>query len=160
MLEIGDPAPEFSLPDQSGNTVTVAWPWPDGNVKAIVLFFYPKANTSGCTVEACAFRDIKAEFDATGVVLLGISPDPVKAQQKFADKFDLPMPLLADADHAVTEAFGVWVEKSMYGKKYMGASRDTFVIAPDGTIKHLFHKVKPDGHAAEVLAFVKRMLTT
>jgi len=120
-----------------------------------VLFFYPKADTPGCTTEACSFRDAKSDYDGADTVLLGISPDPVKAQFKFAAKFDLPMQLLADVDHAAIDAYGVWVEKSMYGKKYMGVDRTTFVIQPDGTIGHIFHKVKVQDHAAEVLRAIK-----
>jgi len=115
MPEIGDIAPEFALTDQSGATVTLS----ALRGKTVVLFFYPKADTPGCTVEACSFRDSKAEFDQANVVLLGLSPDTPKAQQKFADKFGLPMQLLADAEHSVAESYGVWVEKSMYEKKVL-----------------------------------------
>src|SRR5207244_1723618 len=125
--------------------------------KTVILFFYPKADTSGCTMEACGFRDAKSDFDTGGAVLLGISPDPVKAQQKFAAKYGLNMRLLADADHAVAEKYGVWVEKSLYGRKYMGVERTTFVIAPDGKISRIFRKVKPEGHAVEVLTVIKEI---
>jgi thioredoxin-dependent peroxiredoxin len=147
MLKVGDVAPEFTLPDQSGQPVSLAVL----RGKPVVLFFYPKADTSGCTVEACGFRDSKAEFDRRGVVLLGMSPDAPKAQGKFAVKYDLPMQLLADEQHQVAEKYGVWAEKSMYGRKYMGIERTTFVIGPDGKLLHIFRKVKPDGHAVEVL---------
>ncbi len=120
--------------------------------KNVVVYFYPKSDTPGCTTEACEFRDAHAKFARTDTVVLGISPDPVKAQAKFQAKFDLPFTLLADTDHAVAEAYGVWVEKSMYGKKYMGVERSTFLVGPDGKIKKIWHKVKPAGHAAEVLA--------
>jgi len=150
MINAGEPAPGFSLQDQNGETVKLS----DLRGKTVVLFFYPKADTSGCTVEACGFRDSKSTFDARGVVLLGMSPDPVKAQSKFAAKYGLPMQLLADADHAVAEAYGVWAEKSMYGRKYMGIERTTFLIGPDGVVRHVFTKVKPAGHAEEVLRAV------
>jgi len=150
MPSVGDAAPDFTLPDQTGTPVSLS----GLRGKTVVLFFYPKADTSGCTVEACGFRDSKARFDAKSVVLLGMSPDPSKAQSKFAVKYDLPMQLLADEGHAVAEKYGVWIEKSMYGRKYMGIDRTTFVIAPDGKIAHVFSKVKPAGHAEEVLAVV------
>ena len=151
MPDVGDLAPGFNLPDQNGAEVALS----SFQGKTVVLFFYPKANTSGCTTEACAFRDAKSDFDAAEGVLLGMSPDPVKAQATFAVKYGLPMSLLADADHAVAEAYGVWVEKSMYGRKYMGIERTTFVIGPDGRIKHAFCKVKPQGHADEVLEYLR-----
>jgi peroxiredoxin Q/BCP len=148
MLEVGEVAPDFTLSDQNGTPVTLS----DLRGKMVVLFFYPKADTPGCTVEACSFRDTHTDFGSANAVLLGISPDTVKAQSKFAEKFGLPMQMLADADHAVAETYGVWVEKSMYGRSYMGVSRETFVIDPEGMISHIFRKVKPEGHAAEVLA--------
>ena len=151
MLSPGEPAPDFTLRDQTGEFVALS----ALRGKTVVLFFYPKADTSGCTLEACGFRDTKADFDSAEVVLLGISPDTVKAQQKFAIKYGLPMSLLADEGHAVAEQYGVWVEKTMYGRAYMGISRETFVIASDGTLRHIFRKVKPDGHAKEVLAYLK-----
>jgi len=147
MLNVGDTAPDFTLQDQSGESVALS----GLRGKTVVLFFYPKADTPGCTVEACSFRDAKAAFDAANTVLLGISPDPVKAQQKFATKFGLPMQLLADVDHAAVEAYGVWVEKSMYGRQYMGVDRTTFVVGPDGKLSQIFRKVKVDAHADEVL---------
>ena len=150
MVKVGEAAPDFTLPDQSGQPVSLA----GLRGKTVVLFFYPKADTSGCTVEACGFRDSKALFDQKDVVLLGMSPDPVKAQSKFAVKYDLPMPLLADEGHEIAEKYGVWIEKSMYGRKYMGIDRTTFVIGPDGVLQHTFAKVKPDGHAEEVLKLV------
>lgn len=151
MLNVGDVAPDFSLPDQAGETVHLA----GLQGKTVVLFFYPKADTPGCTVEACAFRDAKPHFEEADTILLGISPDTSKAQLKFAEKFDLPFHLLADTEHAVAEAYEVWVEKSMYGKKYMGIDRTTYVIAPDGKLSHIFRKVKIEGHSDEVLKAIK-----
>ena len=151
MLQVGDPAPDFSLADQNGETVSLA----ALRGKTVVLFFYPKADTPGCTIEACAFRDAKTEFEGENAVLLGISPDASKAQLKFAEKFALPFHLLADTEHAVAEAYGVWAEKSMYGKQYMGIDRTTFVIAPDGNVRFIFHKVKVDGHSDEVLKAIR-----
>ncbi len=151
MLNIGDDAPDFSVSDQSGETVTLS----ELRGKTVVLFFYPKADTPGCTVEACSFRDKKADYDADDVMVFGISPDTSKAQSKFAEKFGLPYRLLADADHAIAESYGVWAEKSMYGKKYMGVDRTTFVIGKDGKLTQVFHKVKPENHADEVLAAIK-----
>ena len=152
MLEVGNAAPDFTLQDHQGETVTLS----GLRGRTVILFFYPKADTSGCTIEACSFRDTQAGFDEADSVILGISPDTVKAQHKFAEKFDLPYRLLADVDHAAAEAYGVWVQKSMYGRTYMGVSRETFVIDPEGAISHIFRKVKPEGHAAEVLALLKR----
>ena len=150
MVNVGEPAPDFALPDQSGNTVALT----ALRGKTVVLFFYPKADTSGCTVEACGFRDSKAQFDEKDVVLLGMSPDPARVQSKFAVKYELPMQLLADEAHETAEKYGVWIEKSMYGRKYMGIDRTTFVIGPDGILKHIFGKVKPADHAEEVLKLV------
>ena len=147
MLEVGDVAPEISLPDQNGTPVILS----ELRGKTVALFFYPKADTPGCTVEACAFRDAQKSFEGANAVILGISPDTDKAQLKFAEKFNLPYRLLADAQHETAETYGVWVEKSMYGKKYMGVDRTTFVIGPDGKLTHIFRKVKVDDHANEVL---------
>jgi peroxiredoxin Q/BCP len=121
-----------------------------------VLFFYPKADTPGCTIEACGFRDHFKKLQKAGVVVLGISRDTVKAQKKFADKYDLQYPLLADADQTICNRFGVIVEKNMYGKKVTGIERTTFVIGPDQKLLHIFNKVKPEGHAEEVLALLKK----
>jgi thioredoxin-dependent peroxiredoxin len=151
----GDPAPDFTLPAHgaAGNEVSLA----ALRGRPVVLYFYPKDDTSGCTTEACEFRDRWSDVEATGAVVLGISPDPVKSHEKFRAKYDLPFPLLADEDHRVAEAYGVWGEKSMYGRKYMGVLRTTFVVAPDGRIARVFEKVKPEGHAAEVLAAVREL---
>ena len=123
--------------------------------KNVVLYFYPKADTPGCTTEACDFRDAVPDFSGVNAVILGISPDTPKAQAKFRAKYGLPFHLLCDTDHAVAEAYGVWAEKSMYGKKYMGIERTTFVIGPDGAIRKVFAKVKPAGHAAQVMEALK-----
>ncbi len=144
---VGQPAPAFKLPSSTGETIDLA----ALRGKTVVLYFYPKADTPGCTKEACGFRDAIASYRKLGVPVFGISPDPVKDVTKFAEKFDLNFPLLADADHAVAERYGVWQEKSMYGKKYMGVARTTFIIGPDGKVAHVFEKVKPEGHDAEVL---------
>jgi len=149
-LKEGDSAPPISLPDDSGQPFQLA----ALNGKNVVLYFYPKADTPGCTKEACEFRDTSKKFSAANTVIVGVSPDASKAQAKFKDKFDLPFTLLADADHKTAEDYGVWVEKSMYGKKYMGVERATFVIDPKGKIKKIFPKVKVDGHAEEVLAAI------
>jgi peroxiredoxin Q/BCP len=120
----------------------------------VVLYFYPKADTPGCTKEACAFRDDRPKFTKENTTIVGVSPDTSKAQAKFKEKFDLPFTLLADTDHKAAEAYGVWKEKSMYGKKYMGVERTTFLIDESGIIKRIFPKVKVEGHAAEVLAAI------
>lgn len=146
-LKIGSKAPDFTLATDAGEQLKLS----SLKGKTVVLYFYPKSDTPGCTTEACEFRDQNETFAAKDAVILGVSPDPVKAQAKFRGKFGLPFPLLADEEHAVAEKYGVWVEKSMYGKKYMGVERSTFVIGPDGKIAKIFNKVKPAGHAAEVL---------
>jgi thioredoxin-dependent peroxiredoxin len=151
LLNINDKAPEFTLPDENGKEVSLK----GLRGKVVVLYFYPRADTPGCTVEACEFRDTYKQMQKSGAVLLGISPDTSKAQKKFQDKFKLPFSLLADADKKVANAFGVVQEKNMYGKKVMGVVRTTFVIGPDGKIQHIFPKVKPEGHAVEVLAYLK-----
>ena len=150
-MNIHDKAPEFTLQDENGKDVSLQ----DLRGKPVVLFFYPRANTPGCTIEARGFRDTYSKIQKTGAALLGISPDTPKAQKKFADKFSLPFTLLADADKRVAQAFGVLKEKNMYGKKVMGIARTTFVIGPDGKIEHIFENVKPDGHAEQVLAYLK-----
>ena len=151
MLKEGDKAPDIQLQTETGEEFRLS----DLKGKRVVLYFYPKADTPGCTKEACGFRDAIASYKKLNVPVFGISPDPVKDVTKFAQKFDLNFPLLADADHSVCEAFGVWGEKNMYGKKYMGANRSTFIIGPDGKIQHVFEKVKPEGHDQEVLAYLQ-----
>lgn len=147
MLDRGDKAPDFTLPDQHGNPVSLA----DLRGKDVVLYFYPKADTPGCTAQACGVRDHRADYDKAGAVVVGISPDPIKRIAKFDEKYGLSFPLLADEDHAVAEAYGVWAQKSMYGRKYMGVERTTFVIGPDGAIKDVLRKVKPAEHDSLVL---------
>src|SRR5436309_760722 len=145
-------APAFKLPSSAGGTISLA---DFAGKKTVVLYFYPRADTPGCTKEACGFRDSLADYDRARVAVLGISPDPVEDVTKFAEKFHLNFPLLADADHAICDKYGAWQEKSMYGKKYWGAARTTFVIGKDGKILHVFEKVKPAGHDQEVLAWIK-----
>jgi peroxiredoxin Q/BCP len=147
-LEVGDTAPDFTLPDQSGNPVTLS----ALRGKPVALYFYPKADTPGCTTQACGIRDHSADYAKFEATVLGVSPDPVKPIAKFAEKYDLGFPLLSDEDHAVAEAYGVWVEKSMYGKTFFGNERSTFVIGADGTLTHIFRKVKPAEHDALLLA--------
>ena len=147
-LVIGAPAPAFTAPDQSGATVSLS----DFKGKTVILYFYPKDDTPGCTTQACSFRDEYAAFKKKGAVVLGVSPDSAKKHTKFIEKFSLPFTLLADEDHAISLAYNVWVEKSMYGKKYMGVERSTFVIDGDGQLKAIYRKVKPAEHIAEVLA--------
>ena len=147
----GTAAPTFTLPSSGGETISLS----DYAGRRVVLYFYPKADTPGCTKEACGFRDAVRGFESQDVAILGLSPDPEKAVKQFADKLDLNFPLLADADHAVCEAYGVWQEKSMYGKTYMGAGRTTFVIDAGGKIEKIFEKVKPEGHDREVLDYLE-----
>jgi peroxiredoxin Q/BCP len=142
VIEPGDSAPDFTLRDQHGNPVKLS----DFKGKSVVLYFYPKADTPGCTTQACGVRDHRPDYERAGAVVLGVSPDPVRAVAKFDDKYTLGFPLLADEDHAVAEAYGVWVEKARYGRKYMGNERTTFVIGPDGKVTDVFRKVKPDEH--------------
>jgi len=148
MIQPGEQAPDFQLPDQSGATVSLS----ALRGQPVVLYFYPKADTPGCTTQACGVRDHRSDYERAGATVLGVSPDPVKAVGKFADKYDLGFTLLADEDHAVCEAYGVWVEKSMYGKTYWGAQRTTFIIDPDGVVAHVIPKVSPKTHDDEVLA--------
>jgi peroxiredoxin Q/BCP len=151
MLSSGSPAPAFSLPSDEGTTVGLK----DLKGRTVVLFFYPKDDTSGCTIEACEFRDSWAAVRRAGAVVLGVSPDGIASHQKFKRKYELPFTLLADEDHAVAEAYGVWGEKSMYGRKYHGILRTTFILDERGRVARVFNKVKPKGHAAEVLAALK-----
>jgi len=146
-LKEGDVAPEFTAPTNGGGTVSLA----DLRGKHVVLYFYPKDNTPGCTIEACAFRDEFADFKKKGVVVLGVSVDPVKAHDKFVKKYELPFTLVADEDRKIVEAYGVWGLKSFMGLKFMGIHRVTFLIGPDGRIKRIWEKVKVGKHAKEVL---------
>ena len=146
MLNAGDKAPYFELPNQDGETVKLT----DLKGKSVVLYFYPKDDTSGCTKEACSFRDELSIFEGVNATIIGVSGDSVKSHRKFADKYNLNFTLLSDESKEMLEAYGVWKEKSMYGKKYMGIERTTFVIDPEGTIKKVFNKVKVEGHTEEV----------
>ena len=147
MPKKGQKAPDFELSDQNGKLVRLA----DLRGRKVVLYFYPKDDTSGCTVQACAIRDRIDEFDARGAVVLGVSPDAVSSHVKFRDKHDLNFTLLADTDHAVADRYGVWKEKSLYGRQYWGNERTTFVIGEDGRIEQVLEKVKPAQHADQVL---------
>ena len=148
MPDVGKKAPAFTLPDQDGKPVSLA----DFKGKPVVLYFYPKDDTPGCTQEACDFRDASAALRKAGAVVLGVSPDDSTGHGKFAAKFKLPFPLLADTEHAVALAYGAWAEKSMYGRKYMGIVRSTFLIGPDGVLARVWPKVKVKGHVDDVLA--------
>ena len=148
MIEIGQLAPDFELPDQEGNTVKLS----DLRGKRVVLYFYPKADTPGCTTQACGIRDHRADYEAAGAVVIGVSPDPVSAIKKFDDGQGLGFTLLADVDHSVAEAYGVWAEKSMYGRKYWGNQRATFIIDGSGTVVHVIPKASPKTHDDQVLA--------
>lgn len=148
MLKEGDRMPDFSLKDQSGATVRSS----DFAGKPVVVYFYPKDDTPGCTKEACSFRDSFADYEARGVKIVGISADGEASHGKFASKFSLPFTLLSDPELAAVKAFGAWGEKSMYGKTYEGILRSTFLVGSDGTIRKVFPKVRPEGHAQEVLA--------
>jgi peroxiredoxin Q/BCP len=143
----GDVAPDFTLPDQNGSEV----PLGDLRGQWVVLYFYPRADTPGCTTQACGVRDRSEEYEKVGARVLGVSPDEVEAVAKFDDKFGLGFTLLADADHAVAEQYGVWAEKNMYGKKYWGVQRSTFLIDPEGKIARVFPKVQPKQHDDLVL---------
>jgi thioredoxin-dependent peroxiredoxin len=147
MLEAGQDAPDFTLPDQDGEELTLS----GLQGQTVVLYFYPKADTPGCTIQACGVRDRSGEYAAAGARVIGVSPDDVAAVKKFAEKFDLGFTLLADADHAVAEAYGTWGEKSMYGKTYWGVQRATFVIDAEGKIAKVFPKVSPKTHDDVVL---------
>jgi peroxiredoxin Q/BCP len=151
VVEEGKPAPDFELTSDSGETVKLS----DLRGKQVVIYFYPKDDTPGCTTQACGIRDVYGEFQREGAVVLGVSPDDEKSHVKFKDKYELPFALLADVDHTVSEEYGVWGERSFAGKKYMGVSRSTFVIAEDGTVKRVMHDVKPDTHADDVLGTLR-----
>ena len=147
MIEEGKPAPDFELPTDSGETVKLS----DLRGKPVVLYFYPKDDTPGCTTQACGIRDAYGEFERAGAVVLGVSPDSEKSHVKFKGKYELPFTLLADTEHSVAEQYGVWGEKSFAGKKYMGVNRSTFVIDADGNVKRVMRDVKPANHADDVL---------
>lgn len=153
MIETGAKAPDFTLSDQDGDATSLS----DYAGKTVVLYFYPKADTSGCTVQACGVRDHLPNYAEAGAVVIGISPDPVKAVKQFADKHALDFTLLADEDHAVCEAYGVWAQKSMYGRKYWGALRATFIIGPDGVVAHVIPKVTPKTHDDVVLKVLEQL---
>ena len=147
MVAEGDTAPDFTLPDQDGNPVTLS----DLRGQPVVLYFYPKADTPGCTSQACGIRDHRADYERAGARVLGVSPDPVAAIRKFADKYTLDFELLADEDHEVADLYGVWGEKKMYGKTYMGVQRATFIIDPEGKVAHVIPKASPKTHDDVVL---------
>jgi thioredoxin-dependent peroxiredoxin len=146
-LAVGDKAPDFTLPTDGGGEVSLK----ALKGKTVVLYFYPRDDTPGCTTEACAFRDQLPDFSKVKAVIIGVSKDSVASHDKFKSKFKLPFPLASDADGKVCEAYGAWGEKSMYGKKYMGIERSTFLIDANGVVRNIWRKVKVDGHAAEVL---------
>lgn len=147
-LKEGDPAPDFSLPDSNGNLVKLA----ELRGKRVVLYFYPRDNTPGCTKEACGFRDAYAQFQAVGIPIYGVSTDNAKAHEKFIAKHNLPFPLLVDEDGTVAATYDSYGPKKFMGKEYLGVSRNTFVIGPDGHIEKIYRKVKPEPHAAQILA--------
>lgn len=152
-IEIGQVAPDFTLPASTGENLKLS----DFRGKNVVLYFYPKDNTPGCTTQACGFRDLHAAFADANAVILGVSPDPIKSHEKFISKFELPFILLADTEHEVCEQFGVWKEKNMYGKKYWGVERTTFLIDKDGNIAKVYPKVKVAGHVDQVLEDAKAL---
>lgn len=152
-LDIGDTAPDFTLPRDGGGTITLSQLRP----KTVVLYFYPKDDTSGCTKEALAFTALSNEFETIGATVIGVSKDPVDKHDKFVAKYDLGVTLVSDANDDVCERYGVWVEKSMYGKKYMGIERATFLIDSNGEISHIWRKVKVPGHADAVLEAAKNL---
>lgn len=152
-LQVGDPAPDFTLPATEEGSVTLS----ALRGRIVVLYFYPKDDTSGCTKEAQAFNGLRDSFAARDAVILGMSPDPLKKHEKFKEKYELGFPLIADEENGVLEAYGVWVEKSMYGRKYMGVERTTVLIDREGRIARIWPKVKVPGHAEEVLAAVKSL---
>jgi peroxiredoxin Q/BCP len=147
MIDQGDQAPDFELPDQDGRPVKLS----DFRGQPVVVYFYPKADTPGCTVQACGVRDRKADYSKAGATVLGISPDPFAKVKKFDEKYDLGFTLLGDEDHKVAEAYGVWVEKSMYGKTYLGNERTTFIVDSEGKVAEVLRKVKPAEHDELVL---------
>jgi peroxiredoxin Q/BCP len=156
MLAVGDTAPDFTLPDQEGNPVTLS----ELRGRPVVVYFYPRADTPGCTTQACGVRDHRADYERVGARVLGISPDPVEAIAKFADKHELGFTLLADPDHEVADAYGTWVEKRNYGKTYWGVQRATFIVDPEGKIAHVIPKASPKTHDDEVLAALDELQAT
>ena len=150
-LQENDKAPNFQLPASNGQTIALK----DFQGKNVVIYFYPKDDTPGCTTEACGFRDNFKEIKKLGAVVLGVSPDGLKSHDQFIAKFELPFILLADEEKKMCQDYGVWVEKSMYGRKYMGVARTTFIIDKDGKITKVFEKVKPLGHEKEVIEILK-----
>ncbi|MBK6796391.1 MAG: thioredoxin-dependent thiol peroxidase [Acidobacteria bacterium] len=153
MLKVGSKAPAFSLKNSAGGTVKLS----DFKGRKIVLYFYPKDMTPGCTTEACNFRDDYSQLKKRGVEVIGVSADEVKSHEKFAAKYSLPFPLLSDPDHSMIEKYGAWGEKSMYGKKYMGIIRMTYIIDEEGKVAHVFPKVKTNTHSAEVIGVIDAM---
>jgi thioredoxin-dependent peroxiredoxin len=153
MIDQGDQAPDFELPDQDGRAVKLS----DFHGQSVVVYFYPKADTPGCTTQACGVRDHRSDYAKAGATVLGISPDPVAKVKKFHDKYDFNFSLLADQDHAVADSFGVWVEKSMYGRTYLGNERTTFIIDSDGRVAQVLRKVKPAEHDELVLKALEQV---
>jgi thioredoxin-dependent peroxiredoxin len=147
-VEVGDPAPDFTLTSDADEAVTLS----SFKGSPVILYFYPRDDTPGCTLQACDIRDAWSEFEERGAVVLGVSPDPPSSHAKFRDKYSLPFTLLADPEHEVAETYGVWTEKSMAGKTYMGIERSTFVIDAEGNVASIMRRVKPDAHADDVLA--------
>ena len=147
MLKVGNKAPEFNLESDTGERISLK----DLKGKTVVLYFYPKDDTSGCTQEACDFRDAVGKFKKKNAIILGVSKDPIKSHLKFKEKYALPFPLLADEDMRINQAYGVWKEKSLYGRKYMGTERTTVIIGPDGKVKKIYSKVKVAGHVEQIL---------
>ena len=152
-IEAGQPAPDFQLPDQNGREVSLS----SYLGKPVVLYFYPKDDTPGCTREACAFRDRRADLESRGAVVLGVSPDDSESHTRFISKFELNFPLLSDADHAVAERYGAWREKTQYGKTYFGIQRSTFLIGPDGVVRKMWKSVKVDGHDENILKALDKL---
>ena len=152
-VNVGDTAPDFTMPSDGNGTVTLS----KLRGKPVVLYFYPKDDTSGCTAEACGFRDSVPDYGKTGAVVIGVSRDSVASHDKFKKKYQLPFTLASDATGEVTERYGVWIEKSMYGRKYMGIDRSTFLIDKDGVVRNVWHKVKVTGHVADVLKAVQSL---
>ena len=151
MLAAGDRAPDFTLPNQDGDDVSLK----DFSGRTLVLYFYPRSDTPGCTTQACGVRDRSGDYESADAAVVGVSPDTVAAQRKFADKYSLGFTLLADADHEVAESYGVWVEKNMYGKRRMGIQRATFIIGADGVIRNVIPKASPKTHDDDVLKLLQ-----